>query len=191
MESEKETKRKKKEEGHIRRLISREGQRGYGMVAAEEQKGRKGRRNIPMHRAPWHRYCISGTLQSPLPGPVDYLPDNHAAATYLTTYLALRLPNILPPRAPLLKNLDRDVADLITPIVGAGPTEACAYVVLYDVPAGTGVGIGNGYFGDGEINVRHARSRESPISAPFLKPDVGFFNLYILRACHKRIDKTL
>lgn len=110
-----------KEGGHIRRLISRRPERrirygGRARALAEEQKGRKGRRNIPMHRAPWHRYCISGTLQSPLPGPVDYLPDNHAAATYLTTYLVLRLPNILPPRAPLLKNLDRDVADLITPI---------------------------------------------------------------------------
>lgn len=42
-------------------------------------KGRKGRRKgyIPMQRAPWHRYCISGTLQSPLPKPADYLPDIH------------------------------------------------------------------------------------------------------------------
>lgn len=46
---------------------------------------RERRRNIPMHRAPWHRYCISGTLQSPLPEPVDYLADNRAAATYLSS----------------------------------------------------------------------------------------------------------
>ena len=72
---------------HVETRWYREGREGTrGTVNhAVEQKGGKGR-NIPMQRAPWHRYCISGTLQSPLPKPVDYLPDIHRG--YLPNHLS-------------------------------------------------------------------------------------------------------
>lgn len=91
-----------------------EGREGRGETA-EEQKGGKGRRDIPMQRAPWHRYCISGTLQSPLPKPADYLPD-HGYLPKPPISLSTSSQIYYVPRAPVLNNLDRDVADLITPM---------------------------------------------------------------------------